>query len=440
MSLAYPAAMRIAWTGESGGPQAGGVKGIAYLMLDGLARRGHEIEVFASTAAGAELTGLPPTATARLASVRWNWERWYTRGPLRLFLSSSVMRIVLQRRLARLVEVRHREEPFDVIFQMSQLESFFRRDALADVPLVVHPCTIARLEWEWHRAERDLAGRAGAGRRHRLVAALLWARAALQRGHAGKPELIVGPSRIFLADLQRVFGLPAARTAVLRHPVDLARMAPPAADRLEEGPWRLLFVSRMSSRKGVELVVELSHRLDDLAEEVQIELIGGATLWSDYTPLLQALNPRVATYRGEVPHAEVERLLRDSAALLVPSRFEPGSIVTGEALAVGLPVIASSAVGPSDVLTGAAGRVFADGDADAFEARTRELIDEFRGAPAAARAAARATAERHFDGSAIVERLETILGSVVTPPVQRGEGTQRSPARTVVPAGTSAAT
>ena len=138
----------------------------------------------------------------------------------------------------------------------------------------------------------------------------------------------------------------------------------------------------MSSRKGLELVVALSHRLDDLADRVQIELIGGATLWSDYSALLRGLNTRVATYHGELPHADVQERLQTSAALLVPSRFEPGSIVTGEALASGLPVVLSTAVGPSDLIGGSAGRVFADGDIGAFEAATRDLLEEIDRDPA----------------------------------------------------------
>ena len=205
--------MRIAWTGEAGSRQAGGVKGIAYLMLVGLAERGHDVEVFGSVESRRLLGELPGNIRVIAQPVRWEWDRWYNAGQIRLFVSSSIMRIRLQRSLARAVEARHREQPFDVIFQMSQLESFFAGQASIP-PLVVHPCTIAQLEWEWHRAERDLVPEASTAR-HRLVSALLHTRSVLQRKHAERPTLIVGPSPVFLADLQRVFGLPGARLALL---------------------------------------------------------------------------------------------------------------------------------------------------------------------------------------------------------------------------------
>lgn len=398
--------LRIAWSGESGQPGVGGVKGIAYMLLRGLADRGHTVEVFGPHEAVDLLAGLPSTVSVHSRPVRWHWGRWYTSGRLRMFLSSSLLRILLQRRLADDILRRHAQEPFDVIFQMSQFESFFRGRRRCDPPLVVHPCTIARLEWEWYRAERGLTADRGRSPKSRFVSLMLRTRALLQTPHSRRPDVVVGPSHVFLADLQRVFGLPADRLAVLRHPVQL--LPSPALSPLVK-PAELLFISRMSSRKGVELIVALSHRLDDLSGRAHISLIGGATLWSDYSPLLAGLNPRIAEYRGELPHAEVDALLATAAGLLVPSRFEPGSIVTGEALGRGVPVIASTAVGPSDLLRGGAGRVFADGDLDGLEAATRDLLEAIAADRDQVAAQAREVAEEHLTGDVVAHELERIL-------------------------------
>lgn len=400
-----PRSLRIAWSGESGQPGPG-VKGIAYMLLRGLGQRGHTVEVFGSPEAVGLLTGLPPNVSVRARPMRWNWGRWYTKGDLRILLSSSLLRVLLQRRLADDILRRHHEDPFDVIFQMSQFESFFGARRASRPPLVVHPCTIARLEWEWHRAERELTADRGRSLRSRFVSLMLQGRAQLQKVHARRPEVIVGPSPVFVADLQRVFGLPARQLRVLRHPTPLL---PAHRPRSLAEPLQLLFISRMSSRKGVELVVGLSHRLDDLAGRVHISLIGGATLWSDYTELLAGLNPRTSEYRGQLPHAEVEELLANAAMLLVPSRFEPGSIVTGEALGRGVPVVASTAVGPSDLLRGAAGRVFADGDLDGFEAAARGLLEAIEADDDRVTAAARDVADRHLAADRVVAQLERIL-------------------------------
>src|SRR3954468_755454 len=117
--------MRIAWTGEAGDSGAGGVSGIAYLMLSGLGTNGHEIEVFVPTTEGAVAPGLlalPANVSIARQDTWWRWRRWYSRSNLRAFVSSSVARIQVQRGLAQDVLARHRRRPFDVIFQMSQFE------------------------------------------------------------------------------------------------------------------------------------------------------------------------------------------------------------------------------------------------------------------------------------------------------------------------------
>ena len=61
-------------------------------------------------------------------------------------------------------------------------------------------------------------------------------------------------------------------------------------------------------------------------------------------------------------------LFRAADALLVPSHYEPGSLGVGEALASGVPVVVSDAVGPAEVLDPRTCRVFPTGDPDAERA------------------------------------------------------------------------
>ena len=76
-----------------------------------------------------------------------------------------------------------------------------------------------------------------------------------------------------------------------------------------------------------------------------------------------------------------------------PSYFEGFGLVVGEAMACGLPVVASDASAASDIVDGSCGRVFPAGDLDAlvehlrFFGRHREQLPEMK-------RAARARAER----------------------------------------------
>jgi glycosyltransferase involved in cell wall biosynthesis len=256
---------------------------------------------------------------------------------------------------------------------------------------------------------------------HFAVRALIALRSRLQPAELARADLVVGPSRRFNELVHQDYGVPREKQRVLRHPVDLERFVPDGTYAAET-PLTLLFVSRISSRKGVEDVIELSHRLADLGGTVRLLIVGGVTLWSDYSAHLSAVNPRIAEYAGSVPTAAMPDLLRSSAMLLVPSRYEPGSIVTGEALASGLPVVLSDEVGPSEVASGPHVRVHRAGDVDELEAAVRSLLDAVRADRRGLAATARANAEALFAPDRVMSELIEMIAAV-------GDGTVDGKAR-----------
>lgn len=389
------------------------------LMLDELLRQGVEVDVFLAT------DGTRPLPVSSGPSLRvialnsgWQWGRWYSSSKPAAFVSSLLSRSAISTALSLRLLLEHRRRSYDAVFQLSQTELFLlgwaRRYA---PPIVVHPCTHAAGELRWHRAEQSYALRSERRPIHMAMRAILMLRSRLQPGELRRADLVIGPSKRFVQLLHQDYGVPEEKLRVLRHPVDLERFTPgteangfePAHDA---GPRRLLFISRISARKGVPEIIELSHRLKDLAGSVRLSVVGGATLWSDYRAHLADLNPDVADYVGGVPSEEMPALLRSGAMLLVPSRYEPGSITTGEALACGLPVVLSDEVGPTEVITGPHVRVHGAGDVDALEGAIRSLLAAGEPTDAPLRAAARANALAEFAPAKIVDELRTMIASI----------------------------
>jgi glycosyltransferase involved in cell wall biosynthesis len=182
----------------------------------------------------------------------------------------------------------------------------------------------------------------------------------------------------------------------------------------------------MSTRKGVEMIVDLTHRLDDLADQVQIQLVGDKSLWSDYRKHLTGLNPRVSCYLGPLPASQMATLFSNADALLVPSHYEPGSLVVGEALASGLPVVASDAVGPSEVLDQLCCRVFPAGDKTQFEAAVRGLLGDLRESWEQLSGLASSEAER-FDPTHVGQQLRDMLITMANAGTTRGARTTSAP-------------
>ncbi|HUP19955.1 MAG TPA: glycosyltransferase [Gemmatimonadota bacterium] len=98
-----------------------------------------------------------------------------------------------------------------------------------------------------------------------------------------------------------------------------------------------LYVGRLSPEKGIGTLVEAWERLDP---PVPLQVVGQGS----EAPAVEALAARrpEVRMRGRLPRDEVAALMRDALVLVVPSRWYEGfPLVVVEALAAGLPVIAS---------------------------------------------------------------------------------------------------
>jgi glycosyltransferase involved in cell wall biosynthesis len=305
----------------------------------------------------------------------WRAGRWYSSEPLTQFAGGQLIRALAQNRLVRQIAERHARSPYDALYQFSQLELFaVRRLRHALPPIVVHPEVHAAGELHWHRKERRLARDGESLARYTAVHAMLQARTLTQRRDLRYVKRVIAPSRMFAHLLAEDYGLSERELRVVPNPVDLERFHPDTGRPLTSGAITLLYVSRIAVRKGVELIVDLSNRLADLEGRVRLLVVGGHTLWSDYRRLLTRLNPSVAEYCGEVQPGALPALYRDAAALLQPSHYEPFALTVAEALASGVPVVVSDAVGAAEDVDGSCCRVFATGDPDAFEDAVRRLV------------------------------------------------------------------
>jgi glycosyltransferase involved in cell wall biosynthesis len=124
----------------------------------------------------------------------------------------------------------------------------------------------------------------------------------------------------------------------------------PAAVQRHTGSVRFGFVGRLVDWKAVDILLEAFAALDP-ALDTALEILGDG----EERPTLEAQARRLGIERrvrfhGFVPHEEIAERMRDWAALVLPSLRECGGAVVLEAMAVGLPVIATRWGGPADYL------------------------------------------------------------------------------------------
>jgi glycosyltransferase involved in cell wall biosynthesis len=369
--------MRIAFIGPCPG-ETGGAPNVGTHLLPELARAGIEVDCYLPAARSEIPASLLSEPGLRFVCEpqAWEWGRWYSRIPLLAFFTGNASRLLAQRRLVREMVMRHRERRYDVVYQFSQTEMpSLRRSARFLPPIVVHPSTHAAGELKWHRREAALSKKCESLGKRFLVRSMLHGRAVVQKRDLANVARVLGISRRFNEHLARDYEVPPDRLGLVPYPIDLDMFRPNGTRDASGGPLWLLFVSRMSARKGVEMVVELSHRLEDLAGRVRIAAVGGPTTWSDYRPLLDELNPRTAESHGNISREDLARSFRRAGVLLQPSLYEPFALTVGEALASGLPVVASDEVGAAEGVDPSVCVTFPAGDIDAFEKAVRDLVD-----------------------------------------------------------------
>lgn len=124
----------------------------------------------------------------------------------------------------------------------------------------------------------------------------------------------------------------------------------------------LLFVGRLSPEKRVHLLLHTLARLQEDHPELVLDIVGDGIARSDLFDLSFELGISAKVrWHGQIPHHELikKRFYHQGDLFLFLSRFETQGLVTLEAMAHGLPVIATSSKANREVI-GTGGLVLSD--------------------------------------------------------------------------------
>ncbi|MFF5173148.1 glycosyltransferase family 4 protein [Micromonospora sp. NPDC000089] len=185
-----------------------------------------------------------------------------------------------------------------------------------------------------------------------------------------------------------------ARIAVVTEPTGPEPAEPPAR-AAEEGPARLVFISRISAMKNLDLVLAA---LALVPTAVRLDIFGpraDEAYWRDCERLMAALPDHVrVTYGGELHPQQVRETFARYDAFVLPTRGENFGHVIAESLSVACPVICSDRTPWTDVLQAGGGVVVAE----LTPARLAERIEQVASMSAAQRHTARLAAAKAYRG------------------------------------------
>lgn len=172
----------------------------------------------------------------------------------------------------------------------------------------------------------------------------------------GYKPLVLGPilraaaSVVVFTEEQRStiaakYGLDPARLAVIPNGVDHAFFY--AGERFPHPKPRLLFVGRLSVQKNISLLLRA---LDGMSDRFETTLVGDGDLEGDLKRAAADLRLQNVRFYGRAGGAELRQLYQQADVFVLPSEREGMPLVLLEALAMGLPIVATDIPGNRDVV------------------------------------------------------------------------------------------
>lgn len=205
------------------------------------------------------------------------------------------------------------------------------------------------------------------------------------------------------------------KVVVNYHGVDVSRFAPAPADRPADGRFRVVSCGLLERYKGMHILIDACARLHAEGIDVQCKIVGEGPRRAQLEQQIARLGlaDRVQLL-GRLPHAEVAALLRAADAFALASelggrRRDVIANVIVEAMAAGLPVVASNIPGADELVEdGVCGYLVRPNRVDSVAAALRRLARD----PEERRrlgAAARRRVLQDFDHSKNVRLLAAML-------------------------------
>jgi glycosyltransferase involved in cell wall biosynthesis len=169
-----------------------------------------------------------------------------------------------------------------------------------------------------------------------------------------------------------------ARFRVVPNVVDTGLFHPVRSERLDVP--RLLAVGLLYEAKGYELLLEAVSRLAEQGREFHLDVIGDGPCRSEYEALsaLLGVADRV-TFHGLIAKEEVAAFMRSADLFVLTSRYETGSCVLIEAMASGVPVVATAVGGIPEIVDAASGRLAPPNDPAGIAAEIAIALDSLDG-------------------------------------------------------------
>jgi phosphatidylinositol alpha-1,6-mannosyltransferase len=192
-------------------------------------------------------------------------------------------------------------------------------------------------------------------------------------------DLVICPSDYSRANVSQAYGIPLSKTRALHggvHPSFLAQRP----SRADSAKFTLLFCGRLNGRIPFKRLDTLLEAMPQVLKKHRAELsiIGTGPRLEEYVALARTLGlDEEVHFVGHVDHGELPSYYASADLFVLPSRMESFPLVLLEAMAGGLPVVATAVGGvPEVVVNGETGLLVPPNGPQGLAEAINSLLDD----------------------------------------------------------------
>ncbi len=205
--------------------------------------------------------------------------------------------------------------------------------------------------------------------------------------------------------------IPEQKVRVIYYGIDTNRLFPENGKRARLNP-NVLYAGGLSLSKGLHVLLDAFARIRPRFPDARLSVVGDGH-WAPYQQKIKALGlSECVRYRGQIPHPEIGKHYRSAYLLAAPTRHESFGLILAEAMACGIPVVATRVTAiPEVVEDGVTGLLVPVDDPTALADALAAVLSDPERAAAMGRAG-RARVEERFAWDEIIRQWERLLFQV----------------------------
>ncbi|MGD8706109.1 MAG: glycosyltransferase [Syntrophobacterales bacterium] len=200
---------------------------------------------------------------------------------------------------------------------------------------------------------------------------------------------------------------------VIPNAVDTDLFNPGSFLKSENHLKRLLFVGllHLSHKKGVPYLLNALVLVRERRDDWFLDIVGDGPARDEYERMAARLGlGDKVTFHGLKTKEEVAEFMRKADIFVLPSIFETFAVVAAEALATGLPVLATHCGGPEEFIIDEVGKIVPPGDAEALCKGLNDMLSNLKRFK---RAEISSYAADHFSHRNIGAELHSVYNNLI---------------------------